>query len=118
MRKYRVGLFIILFICFGITGTYAQSCVSTNNNKVINLSCGLSCGNVNLQVPDLRTTSDYTIATIPYTPYPYTTTFGNELFALYVDDKYSDKITLPFSFCFYDSVFSRLVVGSNGLITF
>jgi gliding motility-associated-like protein len=118
MIKYRVGLFIILFICFGATGTYAQSCVSTNNNTVINFSCGLNCGNVNLQVPDLRTTSNYAVTTIPYNPYPYTTPFGNELTTLYSDDVYSDKITLPFQFCFYDSVFSKLVVGSNGLITF
>jgi len=118
MGKYRVGLFIGLFICFGVTGTYAQSCVSSNNNTVINFSCGLSCGNVNLLVPDLRTTSDYAVTTIPYNPYPYTTAFGTELPALYVDDRYSDKIALPFPFCFYDSVFSKLVVGSNGLITF
>jgi hypothetical protein len=105
MIKYRVGLIIILFICSGATGTYAQSCVSTNNNTVINFSCGLNCGNVNLQVPDLRTTSNYAVTTIPYNPYPYTTPFGNELTTLYSDDVYSDKITLPFQFCFYDSGF-------------
>jgi len=118
MLKYRVGLLIILFICPGATGTYAQSCVSTNNNTIINFSCGLTCGNVNLRVPDLRTTSNYAVTTIPYNPYPYTTPFGNELTTLYSDDVYSDKIALPFQFCFYDSVFSKLVVGSNGLLTF
>ena len=118
MIKYRVGLLIILFICLVATGTYSQSCVSTNNNTIINFSCGLTCGNVNLRVPDLRTTSNYAVTTIPYNPFPYTTPFGNELTTLYSDDVYSDKITLPFQFCFYDSVFSKLVVGSNGLITF
>jgi len=118
MLKYRVGLLIILFICLGATGTYSQSCVSTNNNTIINFSCGLTCGNVNLRVPDLRTTSNYAVTTIPYNPYPYTTPFGNELTTLYSDDVYSAKIALPFQFCFYDSVFSKLVVGSNGLITF
>ena len=118
MIKYRVGLLIVLFICLGTTGTDAQSCVSTNNNTIINFSCGLTCGIVNLRVPDLRTTSNYAVTTIPYNPYPYTTPFGNELTTLYSDDVYSAKITLPFQFCFYDSVFSKLVVGSNGLITF
>ena len=113
-----MGLLIFLFICFGAACAYTQSCVSSNNNTVINFSCGLSCGNVNLQVPDLRTTSNYAVTTIPYSPYPYTTPLGNELSTLYVDDKYSDKIALPFSFCFYDSVFLKIVVGSNGLITF
>ncbi|HEX3165624.1 MAG TPA: gliding motility-associated C-terminal domain-containing protein [Chitinophagaceae bacterium] len=118
MIKYRVGLLIILFICSAATGTYSQSCVSTNNNTIINFSCGLTCGTINLRVPDLRTTSNYTVTTIPYNPYPYTTPFGNELTTLYSDDVYSDKIALPFQFCFYDSVFSKLVVGSNGILTF
>jgi gliding motility-associated-like protein len=118
MIKYRVGLLIVSSICLGTTGIYAQSCVSTNNNTIINFSCGLTCGNINLRVPDLRTTSNYAVTTIPYNPYPYTTPFGNELTTLYSDDVYSAKIALPFQFCFYDSVFSKLVVGSNGLITF
>ena len=118
MRKYPLGLFIIFFICFGTTGTYSQNCVSSNNNSVINFSCGISCGDLNLRVPDLRSTSTYSMTTIPYNPYPYTTPFGNELTTLYSDDVYSAKLALPFQFCFYDSVFSKLVVGSNGLITF
>jgi len=118
MRKYPEGLLIIFLFCIGTAGAYSQSCVSSNNNTVINFSCGLNCGNVNLQVPDLRTTSDYAVTTIPYNPYPFTTPFGNELTTLYQDDVYSDKVSLPFQFCFYDSVFSKLVVGSNGLVTF
>ena len=118
MRRYREGLYIVFLFCLGTAGAYSQSCISSNNNTVINFSCGLNCGNVNLRVPDLRTTSDYAVTTIPYNPYPYTTPFGNELTALYADDVFSAKISLPFQFCFYDSVFSKVVVGSNGLITF
>ena len=118
MSLYRAGLLFFLFFWIGRSAAIAQGCVSINNNAVINFACGINCGNVNLQVPDLRTTSDYTISTIPYNPYAYTTILGNELSSLYVDDIYSEKITLPFPFCFYDSVFSKVVVGSNGLITF
>ncbi len=117
MRKYR-EVYIVFLFCLGTAGAYSQSCVSSNNNKVINFSCGLSCGNVTLSVPDLKTTSDYAVTTIPYNPYPYTTPLGNELTTLYADDVYSAKISLPFQFCFYDSVFSKVVVGSNGLMTF
>ena len=118
MRKYQEGLYIVSFICLGTSGAYSQSCISSNNNAVINFSCGLSCGNINLRVPDLRTTSDYAVTTIPYNPYLYTSSFGTELTSLYADDVYSVKVPLPFQFCFYDSVFSKVVVGSNGLITF
>ena len=35
-----------------------------------------------------------------------------------VDDKFSDAIPLGFSFCFYDSHFSEIVIGTNGILTF
>ena len=119
MRKYRVGLYFILFNCFATAGTYAQSCFSSNNNSVINFSCGLNCGNINLQVPDLKTSSDYIVNSINYNPYPFVTAAP----ALTVpcssqDDKFFDPIVLPFSFCFYDSVFTKCVLGTNGVITF
>jgi gliding motility-associated-like protein len=43
---------------------------------------------------------------------------GTELMALYADDVYSSVINLPFTFCFYGSVYNNCVVGSNGLLTF
>jgi len=118
MRKYRVGLFTVLFFCFVTNRALSQSCVSSINGTVINYSCGINCSDINLQVPDLKTTSNYLVTTIPYNPYPYTTPLGNELTTLYSDDEFSEVIRLPFSFCFYDSLFSKLVVGSNGLLTF
>lgn len=118
MGKYRVGLLLVLMLYSGVNDVLSQSCVSPINGTVINFSCGVNCGNVSFQVPDLRTTSTYLVTTIPYNPYAYSTPFGNELTTLYFDDEFSDVINLPFQFCFYDSIFSKLVVGSNGLITF
>jgi len=109
MRKYRVGLFTILFFCFGTNRALSQSCVSSINGTVINFSCGINCRDINLQVPDLRTTSNYLVTTIPYNPYPYTTPLGNELTTLYFDDEFSEVIRLPFSFCFYDSLINTVL---------
>jgi gliding motility-associated-like protein len=118
MRKYHVGLFFPFLVCLGTTGAYSQSCTSSNNGTVINLACGVNCGNVNLPVPDLKTTSTYTVTSIAYAPYAYTTPGGNELTSIYVDDVYSPVIDMGFNFCFYDTVFNKCVIGSNGLITF
>ncbi len=97
----------------------AQSCVPTNiNGTVVNLSCGQTCTDMLFQIPHLKSTSTYAVNTIPYAPYPYIVAGGAEDATLYIDDKYSGKVTIPFPFCFYDSTFSKLVVGSNGLITF
>lgn len=113
-----MGLFLFFLFILRTNGAYSQNCVSPNNGTVINLACGTTCGNINLQVPDLKTTSNYIVTTIPYTPYAYTTPAGTELTSIYVDDVYSPIINMGFDFCFYDSVFNRCVVGSNGLITF
>ena len=118
MRKYHVGMFFLWLIISGTTGAYSQSCASSNNGTVINLACGVNCGNVTLQAPDLKTTSTYIVTRIPYIPYAYTTPGGNEITSIYVDDIYSSVIDMGFNFCFYDTVFNKCVIGSNGLITF
>ncbi|MEO8404865.1 MAG: hypothetical protein ABI480_09725, partial [Chitinophagaceae bacterium] len=66
----------------------------------------------------MKSTSDYIITDIPYAPYAYTTPGGATDPAIYADDKFSRLIPLPFNFCFYDSLYTSAVVGSNGLITF
>lgn len=115
MKLLVASIFSFLFC----TVSLAQSCIPTNiNNAVFNFSCGINCDTVSLQVPNLKTSSDYILNTIPFTPFPFTSPTGIELPVLYADDEYSEIIPLPFGFCFYDSLFSKVVVGSNGLITF
>jgi gliding motility-associated-like protein len=113
-------LLAFIFFLFAFHQASAQnSCLSTGvNGTVINLPCGVNCAPMNFKVPHLKSTSAYTLTSIPYNPLPYVTSSGIEDQSLYDDDRYSDKITLPFTFCFYDSLFSNAVVGSNGLITF
>ena len=106
----------------------AQNCVITNlpsaatplNGSVINLPCGQNCTNIKFQIPHVKQTSDYIVMSIPYNPYPYLSVTGAEDPVLYADDQYSAIVNLPagFLFPFYDSIFSKTVVGSNGLITF
>ena len=99
---------------------YSQSCVPTNlNNSTINLSCGTPCTRLSFQVPHLKSTSTYAFNAIPYAPLTYiVTTGGVEDPLLYNDDKFSSVFQLPFAFCFYDSNYSKVIIGSNGLITF
>lgn len=110
---------IVAMVFFMSTGLSAQNGYNTGlNGTTINLSCNQNCLNIPLRVPHLKTSSDYTVAPISYNPYPYITTSGNEITSLYADDVYSEKISLPFAFCFYDSLFSNIVIGSNGVLTF
>ena len=98
---------------------WAQNCIPTNiNGSTINLACNQVCSNLNFQIPHIKGTADYTVRTVPYTPYPYITATGVEDLILYNDDRYSNLINLPFTFCFYGATYNTVVVGSNGIITF
>src|SRR5688572_2409547 len=110
-----------LFGCFlYLSGNIlGQNCVLNGlNNTSIASSCSQTCRDLNFQIPDIRGTSTYTVISIPYTPYPYITAGSTEDLRLYNDDNYSAVFNLPFPFCFYDSVYAKAVVSSNGLVTF
>ncbi|MBL0335541.1 MAG: hypothetical protein IPP73_09605 [Chitinophagaceae bacterium] len=97
----------------------AQSCFPTNiNGSVISLPCAQSCTDLHFQVPHVKGTSDYLVSSIPYNAYPYNNAAGVVLSTIYIDDEFSPLVPLTFPFCFYDSVFNNVVVGSNGLVTF
>ena len=127
MKSLMLRFSIIAVLVFGLLPVVsAQNCVQTINpttntpfnHTIINLPCGQTCTDINLKTPHVKKTSTYVVNTIPYTPYPYTSTTGSEDPVLYADDQYSNAVALPFTFPFYDSLFNNTVVGSNGLITF
>jgi len=128
MKLLIVRLFLLTgLVAFLQNISFAQNGIPTYqfgntcnafNHTIINLPCGQNCTNINFQVPHIKQTSDYEVSSICYTPYQYSTPTGNELTGIYVDDNYSPVQFMPFNFCFYDSVFNKCVIGSNGLLTF
>lgn len=109
---------VVSFFCLSASLS-AQNCFNTGlNGTVINLPCNQNCVNIPVRIPHIKATSDYIVNSVAYNPFPYLAAGGAEDAVLYADDKYSSLIDLPFSFCFYDSVYTKMVVGSNGLITF
>ncbi len=58
----------------------------------------------------------YSVNYIPYTANPLNGSFLN--FGSQPDDIYSAIIPIGFSFCFYGNVYDRLVIGSNGVLSF
>lgn len=97
----------------------AQLCFPTGiQGTSVNLPCNQLCTNVVFQVPHIKSTSDYVLRSIPFNPLPYVSPSGTQDITLYCDDVFGLKFALPFPFRFYDSLFSKVVVGSNGLLTF
>jgi len=110
--------FFTAFFFFFISGASAQSCFNVNAGKDTTISCLNSCFNLKAKVPDVRSSEDYQVIPIAYEPFPYTNSTGVEFNSTYLDDRYSDEIILPFTFCFYGRRYSSCVVGTNGLVTF
>ncbi|RYY98754.1 MAG: hypothetical protein EOO11_07080 [Chitinophagaceae bacterium] len=116
--KFKAILLSLYSLFIGATA-FGQSCLNGSlHGTTVNMTCGATCTPVSFQVKHLKKADKYAFKTVPYVPYAYTTTGGNELNDLYTDDKYSAAINLPFPVCFYGNTFTKVVVGSNGLLTF
>lgn len=120
MRLKRIRLlYVVLYASFVTIKADAQNCFPTGiQGTTIDLLCNQVCSTLVFPVPHIKSSDDYTLVSVPYNPYPYTTPTGTEDFALYADDEYSFLVNLPFTFCFYGATYGTTVVGSNGLITF
>lgn len=63
-----------------------------------------------------KSTSSYEVNAIPYAPtFPFT---GGTTINANADDTWSSVVNLPFSFSFFNTNYTEILVGSNGLITF
>ena len=116
MKKFLPIL--TFFLIVSITGK-AQTCFGTFGGADINLPCNTLCTAFTAQIPEIKSTENYTVASIPYNPYPYVTTApALSLTCSNQDDKFFATSNLSFPFCFFGQTFNSLVVGTNGLITF
>lgn len=60
-------------------------------------------------------TTTYLPIPIPYTPYPFNV---GAAILVNIDDSWSNSIPLPFNFCFFGINYNKVVIGSNGLLSF
>lgn len=103
------------------------ACFSTDPNgcpqidagaDIVIPECSDPCVGVSVQADVFMSgsTETYGVCQIPFAP-PYPITGGTG-FSIGVDDVYTPEINLPFDFCFFGQVYDRLVVGSNGVLSF
>jgi hypothetical protein len=60
-------------------------------------------------------TDTYRVQSIPYNPLPFNT--GTPI-RVNADDVWSGVLQLPFNFCFFGTAYNKLIVGSNGCVSF
>ncbi|MFM9026886.1 MAG: PKD domain-containing protein [Bacteroidota bacterium] len=79
------------------------------------VNCSTTCVNLNALFFNTGQTSTYTVQTIAYSPNSFTA--GTPIL-VNIDDTWSSSIALPFDFCFFGVNYNRVVIGSNGIISF
>jgi len=116
MRHLILSLTTLLLTTF-TTPIFAQGpgCPSIDAGPDQTLACGVSCTNLSANVFQILGTTSYTVGSLPYSGLPYATNMGVQL---NIDDRWSNVINLPFTFCFFGASYTSLVVSSNGVICF
>lgn len=96
---------------------------SFNCKKDTTVSCNTNCFSLTTKIPNIHTSScSYEVNPISgpggcFSPYVSPGTPGPST-SLTIDDRYSSVIALPFSFPFYCENYSKLVVSTNGYLSF
>src|ERR1017187_3953524 len=116
--KAALCLCISLFIlsCF-VPSSFAQApaCPQvTISNPSINMVCPV-CTTLTANVQGTVATTSYAVSSIPYNPYSFNT--GTPVL-VNIDDTWTSAISLPFCFQFFGNTYTKLLIGSNGILTF
>lgn len=104
-------------------GTDTLACPSVDTGGVglsgaaVELSCSGGKATLEANYLDLGETTSYDVQAIDFNP-PYQFNCLENPISVNVDDVFSDKIELPFNFCFYGNTYDSVVIGSNGVISF
>lgn len=116
MKKFLLLSFLLFFIT--ASKLSAQSCFSVAAGNDTTISCLQACLDLKARIPDVRTTDNYQVVSIPYQPFPFTNAGGILVDPLYLDDQFSPAIVLPFTFCYYGQNYTSCTVGTNGVVSF
>ncbi|OYU84109.1 MAG: hypothetical protein CFE24_08215 [Flavobacterium sp. BFFFF2] len=92
--------------------------INDTNGQVFESCQPGACQTLSLEYSPIPSTTSYAISSIPYCPQasyndPSYTVVHNSS-----DDAWSSIVDLPFSFCFYNSNYNKVQIGSNGAIMF
>jgi hypothetical protein len=108
--KYFVIFFFIL-LTFSSRAQYPYIELGADDT----LDCSTNCTTLHADYFHAMATSSYSVTQIPYTPFPYNSGLNINLAS---DDRWSQVIALPFTFCFMGGNYNQLVIGSNGIVSF
>jgi|GEM_PF-5066940 len=101
---------------FGCENVSPPGCPDIYAGEDVAVECAMPTVNLLAQVFETGESNTYFVESIPYAP-PLAYSDGVSV-SIGIDDVWSYEIPLPFDFCFFGDVYSRMIVGSNALISF
>lgn len=114
-KKILLVIVAIFFLSSGIFSQGAPACPSISPTATPSTVCVGQCSNLNATVVSNNQTTNYTVGSIPYSPYPYS---GGTAISVGTDDVWSGVLNIGFTFCYFGSPYTQFLCGSNGHITF
>jgi len=120
MKTIKIFLFAVFIFCcrFISFSQTAASCPFITPVASPATVCAGQCSNLTATALLTKTTTTYSVQSIPHAPpIPYNQAGGTGV-SINTDDVWSGQITIPFNFCFYGVSYNRVLIGSNGNLSF
>ena len=115
--KNALFLFCISFLLLYIPSfSQGPGCPNVNAGPDQVLACNVNCTTLNATFFQTGETTNYTVTSISYAPPAPSSAWVSSF--VNIDDRWSGIINLPFTFCFYGTAYTQLVIGANGNISF
>lgn len=114
--------FLLLSLFLTSLSGFAQGASSTNVDagEDVILECGEDCTDLTATYDYIGDTSTYSVSSIPFEPLESTN--GTPIVipnsAYNIDDKWSNRVPLPFDFCFFGQSYSDMTISTNAAISF
>lgn len=117
--KNSISIFILFLVLpkLGLSQCTIPSINAQAGTGPSTVVCAGQCANLTAtMVSPPNSTTTYSVGSVTYSTMPYFG--GNNVFSTSSDDLWSDSISIGFNFCYFGNTYSKLLVGSNGEITF
>ncbi|MFN6091657.1 MAG: PKD domain-containing protein [Bacteroidota bacterium] len=116
IKNYLIKLIVAFtFFIFNVKCALAQGDPYADAGADTSVTCSNPCVELIGSYFYAGQTNSYLPIPIPYTPFPYN---AGAPILVNIDDAWSNAINLPFNFCFFGINYNKVVIGSNGIISF
>jgi gliding motility-associated-like protein len=114
IKKYTLLFFLAFLFSVAANAQGAPACPSVEAGADVSM-CSGKCAALNATLVTNNQTTSYSVAAIPYVPYPYNV--GTAILVA-TDDIWSPIENIGFNFCFFGNTYNQFIIGANGHVSF